>query len=101
MRQLGFMICFFTSVSTRSISLSSWPSLTLAMIPGLNQSYSICAMKYLPGRSTNDKSSTPLPEMRTEIQFNEKDRVNGSLAKLLSDAFKNEAGSRLGFRIAS
>jgi hypothetical protein len=57
--------------------------------------------KNLPGRSTKDKSSTPFPEMRTEIQLDEKDKVHGSLAILLSGAFKNEAGSRLGFRIAN
>jgi hypothetical protein len=101
MRQLGFSICLFTSDLTRLISFSSWPSLTLAIIPGPNQLCSIYATRRLPGKSTNDKSSTPLPEMRTEIQLDEKDRDHISLARLLSGAFKNEAGSRFGFKIAS
>ncbi len=58
-------------------------------------------MGCLPGKSTNDKSSTPLPEMRTEIQLDEKDRVHMSLARLLSGALKNEAGSRFGFKMAN
>lgn len=101
MRQLGFSMWLFTSDLTRWISFSSWPSLTLAIIPGLNQLYSTYAMGCLPGKSTNDKSSTPLPEMRTAIQLDEKDRVHMSLARLLRGAFKNEAGSRFGFKIAN
>ena len=100
-RQLGFMMWLLTSDLTRGISCSSWPSLTLAMIPGLNQLCSVSVTKCLPGRSTNDRSSTPFPEMETEIQLDEKDRVNESLAKPLSGVFKNEAGSRLGFSIAN
>jgi len=38
--------------------------------------------------------------MQTEIQLEEKDRVHTSLARLLSGAFRNEAGSRFGFKIA-
>jgi len=39
--------------------------------------------------------------MRTEIQLDEKDRVHESLDKLLGGPLKNEAGSRLGFKIAN
>ena|SRR5712671_929349 len=98
MIQLSLQIYSLASRSTSLESLGSPPGIkpVIFQLPTKPR-----PSRHVPGRSTKERSSTSLPRISRQTEFEEKDNLNGLSSDSSGDVFKNFSGRVPGFRIAT